>query len=146
MKMAASFDVVHTLPVHCPSSCEYCASGGPPMCSLEGRKRHLVGEISNGVCKKNKGAGEYWCASDPYWHGLPAMHRYFHMDGSVSADPEDPIWGGHECSWTLSKRNKHASVRINHWPPLVTTRTSSWGWRLENCWVIYQSTAAQNTR
>ncbi|KAJ4722867.1 F-box domain containing protein [Melia azedarach] len=38
----------------------------------------------------NKVVPEYWRNLDPYWKGTsPLMHRYFHMDGSQTADPGD---------------------------------------------------------
>ncbi|KAK3417115.1 hypothetical protein EUGRSUZ_H02864 [Eucalyptus grandis] len=38
----------------------------------------------------SKAAPEYWRNLDAYWKGTgPPMHRYFHLDGSQSADPGD---------------------------------------------------------
>eukprot|EP00253_Pinus_taeda_P016975 PITA_16975 len=88
-------------------------------------------------------AGNYWVNCDPYWRGLHPMRRYFHRDGYVSADPDDPLWGGHECRWNFTKMHKERSVmvcvRINEWPPLNVSRTSCWGWRMENFMVVYQT-------
>ncbi|ESR33745.1 hypothetical protein CICLE_v10005680mg [Citrus x clementina] len=37
---------------------------------------------------------EYWRNLDPYWKGTsPLMHRYFHTDGSQTADPGDKETG-----------------------------------------------------
>ncbi|CAN0875683.1 hypothetical protein LINGRAHAP2_LOCUS10977 [Linum grandiflorum] len=37
-----------------------------------------------------KEAPEYWQELDPYWRGTkPLMHRYFHLDGTHTADPDD---------------------------------------------------------
>lgn len=111
-------------------------------------------------------AGNYWMDCDPYWRGLHPMRRYFHKDGYVSADPNDPLWGGHECRWNFTqmpgctpqvrekqeekspsrvcekqeeKSRSRVCVRINKWPPLKVSRTSCWGWRLENFMVVYQT-------
>jgi hypothetical protein len=97
-------------------------------------------------------AGSYWVNCDPCWRGLQPVRRYFHRDGYVSADPDDPLWGGHECRWHFTKvpaprvHEKHeekslctVSVRINHWPPLRISRTSCWGWRMENFMVVYET-------
>jgi hypothetical protein len=74
------------------------------------------------------------------------------IDGYVSADPDDPLLGGHECCWNFAKlpapqvRENHEEkslttvcVRINQWPPLKVSRTSCWGWRMENFMVVYQT-------
>lgn len=94
-------------------------------------------------------AGSYWVNSDPYWHGLHPMRRYFHRDGYVSADPDDPLWGGHECCWNFTKMHRDKSlmlhVRINQWPPLRVSRTSCWGWRMENFMVVYQTSHPHET-
>ncbi|KAI8537799.1 hypothetical protein RHMOL_Rhmol09G0052200 [Rhododendron molle] len=38
----------------------------------------------------NEAAPEYWRNLDPYWKGTgPPMRRYFHPDGSLTADPGD---------------------------------------------------------
>ncbi|KAI3430121.1 F-box domain-containing protein [Psidium guajava] len=38
----------------------------------------------------SKAAPEYWLNLDPYWKGTgPPMRRYFHLDGSQTADPGD---------------------------------------------------------
>lgn len=88
-------------------------------------------------------AGNYWVNSDPYWRGLNPMRRYFHRDGYISADPDDPLWGGHECRWNFTEMQDEnslmVSVRINKWPPLKISRTSCWEWRMENFMVVYQT-------
>jgi len=88
-------------------------------------------------------AGNYWVNYDPYWRGLHPMRRYFHRDGYVSADPDDPLWGGHECQWNFTEMHEEmplmVCVRINQWPPLKVSRTCCWGWRMENFMVVYQT-------
>lgn len=37
------------------------------------------------------------------------------------------------------KRVKGQFVKVNHWPSLSISRKSDWGWRMENCWVVYES-------
>lgn len=65
----------------------------------------------------------YWRDLDPYWQGSHhLMRRYFHLDGSQTADPDDRVWGGHECCFSTvttivsdGKIREHY-VRINKWP------------------------------
>ncbi|XP_018839304.2 uncharacterized protein LOC109005010 isoform X1 [Juglans regia] len=94
----------------------------------------------------NKGAPEYWRNLDPYWKGtgLP-MRRYFHPDGSQSADPDDKVWGGHECCYSTvtsivgeDKIREHY-VRINRWPRMSVSRKQDWSWELSNCLYSYSS-------
>lgn len=91
-------------------------------------------------------APEYWRMLDPYWHGTgPPLRRYFLPDGSQTADPDDKIWGGHECCYTVvtglladGKIREHY-VRINRWPPMHVTRKEDWSWELSNDLCTYRS-------
>ncbi|KAI3738888.1 hypothetical protein L2E82_29119 [Cichorium intybus] len=91
-------------------------------------------------------APEYWHNLDPYWRGIgPPMHRYFHQDGSQSADPDDPVWGGHECCYSIvtsfladGKIREHY-VRINRWLQLSISRRHDWGWEMSNHIYFYSS-------
>lgn len=91
-------------------------------------------------------APEYWRNLDPSWkHTGPPMRRYFHPDGYHSADPQDAVWGGHECTYTIitsfvgdGKIREHY-VRINRWPPLKVSRKDDWSWELSNHLYRYNS-------
>ncbi|KAL7105665.1 hypothetical protein ACP275_07G058000 [Erythranthe tilingii] len=91
-------------------------------------------------------APEYWRNLDPRWNGTGAtMHRYFQQDGSITADPEDKVWGGHESSYTVvtglffgGKMREHY-VRINRWPQMSVQRRPDWGWVLSNHLYCYAS-------
>ncbi|KAL8171462.1 hypothetical protein V2J09_023266 [Rumex salicifolius] len=93
-----------------------------------------------------KGAPEYWRDLDPYLKGTgPPMHRYFHPDGSLSADPDDLVWGGHACCYTVvtsifhdGKIREHY-VRINRWPQLFVSRRKDWGWEMSSILCAYSS-------
>ncbi|KAL2463243.1 uncharacterized protein Fot_52899 [Forsythia ovata] len=91
-------------------------------------------------------APEYWRNLDPYWNetGTP-MRRYFHPDGSITADHGDPVWGGHESCYTTvtsllgdGKVREHY-VRINRWPQFYVSRKPDWGWELTNNICCYTS-------
>ncbi|PSC75299.1 F-box family isoform B [Micractinium conductrix] len=85
-------------------------------------------------------AGRFWLALDPWWVGLPQLRRFFHADGSLTAAPEDPLWGEHETRWRFCKTRhgvKGLYVKVNHWPSLTVSRTPAGGWQLENEWVVY---------
>ncbi|MCL7037328.1 hypothetical protein MKW94_024440 [Papaver nudicaule] len=94
-----------------------------------------------------KEAPEYWRNLDPSWKGIgPPMLRYFHPDGSQSADPDDQVWGGHECTFSTvttfvadGNIRKHY-VRINRWPPMTVSRNKDWSWELGNQLYWYSST------
>ncbi|KAK6929666.1 hypothetical protein RJ641_003760 [Dillenia turbinata] len=94
----------------------------------------------------NKAAPEYWRNLDPYWKGIrPLMHRYFHPDGSQTADPGDKVWGGHECCYSIvtsfigeGKIREHY-VRINRWPQMSISRKSDWSWEMSNHLYSYSS-------
>ncbi|KAK9288266.1 hypothetical protein L1049_016716 [Liquidambar formosana] len=92
-----------------------------------------------------KGAPEYWRNLDPYWKGTgPPMHRYFHLDGSQTADPGDVVWGGHECCYSIvtsfvgGKIREHY-VRINRWPQMSVSRKQDWSWEMSNHLYYYAS-------
>ncbi|KAK6161811.1 hypothetical protein DH2020_005192 [Rehmannia glutinosa] len=91
-------------------------------------------------------APEYWRNLDPYWQGTgPPMRRYFHPDGSITADPDDKVWGGHESSYTIvtglltdGKIREHY-VRINRWQKMAVQRKPDWSWVLSNHLYYYSS-------
>ncbi|KAL4434402.1 hypothetical protein ABPG75_000843 [Micractinium tetrahymenae] len=84
-----------------------------------------------------------------YWLGLTAglrMERLFSEDGSVSAPPDDALWGEHESRWRFCKTRDGVRghyVKINHWPSLDCSRTTGGGWRMQNIWVIYEAILPQ---
>lgn len=94
----------------------------------------------------SKAAPEYWRNLDAYWKGTgPPMHRYFHLDGSQSADPGDKVWGGHECCYSIvtsfiddGKIREHY-VRINRWPHMPVYRKQDWSWEMSNGVFFYAS-------
>ncbi|KAM4127534.1 hypothetical protein ACJW30_02G097200 [Castanea mollissima] len=94
----------------------------------------------------NKAAPDYWRNLDPYWKGTGRpMRRYFHPDGSQSADPGDKVWGGHECCYLTvtsivgeDKIREHY-VRINRWPRMSVSRKQDWSWELSNHLYSYSS-------
>ncbi|KAI4342628.1 hypothetical protein MLD38_027232 [Melastoma candidum] len=94
----------------------------------------------------SKAAPEYWRNLDPYWKGTGRpMRRYFHLDGSQSADPGDKVWGGHECCYCTvtssledGKIREHY-VRINRWPRLCVSRRQDWSWEMKNYLCSYSS-------
>ncbi|XP_042050638.1 uncharacterized protein LOC121796018 isoform X1 [Salvia splendens] len=92
-------------------------------------------------------APEYWRELDPSWRGegAPPMRRYFHPDGSITADPEDKVWGGHESSYTIvtgllaDGQVREHYVRINRWPKMMAKRHPDWSWELRNRLYFYRS-------
>ncbi|KVI00395.1 hypothetical protein Ccrd_021374 [Cynara cardunculus var. scolymus] len=98
------------------------------------------------VKKRKREAPEYWCNLDPYWKGTePLMHRYFHPDGSQTADSDDEVWGGHESCYSIvtslladGKIREHY-VRINRWPQMYVSRRQDWGWEMSNWIYCYSS-------
>uniref|UniRef100_A0A803MVH8 Uncharacterized protein n=1 Tax=Chenopodium quinoa TaxID=63459 RepID=A0A803MVH8_CHEQI len=91
-------------------------------------------------------APAYWKNLDPYWGGSGSpMHRYFHADGSQTADPDDKVWGGHECTYTIvtsivgDGKIRENYVRINRWPRLAVSRRDDWGWEMSNVIFAYSS-------
>ncbi|XP_062109020.1 uncharacterized protein LOC133819724 isoform X2 [Humulus lupulus] len=94
----------------------------------------------------NKAAPEYWRNLDPYWKGGgPLLRRYFHLDGSQTADPGDPTWGGHEsCYCTVTsylgeEQIRDHYVRINRWPRMNVYRKQDWSWKMSNHLYCYSS-------
>lgn len=93
-----------------------------------------------------QGVPEYWQNLDPYWRGTgQPMHRYFHEDGSQTADVDDKVWGGHECCYSIvtsflaDGRIREHYVRINSWPQLSISRRHDWGWEMSNGLYLYSS-------
>ncbi|CAO2822025.1 unnamed protein product [Amaranthus hypochondriacus] len=95
-------------------------------------------------------APDYWKNLDPYWGSVGSstasrMRRYFHPDGSQTADPEDKVWGGHECTYTIvtgivaDGKIRANYVRINRWPRLAVSRRDDWGWEMSNVIFAYSS-------
>ncbi|KAF4367241.1 hypothetical protein G4B88_026748 [Cannabis sativa] len=94
----------------------------------------------------NKAAPEYWRNLDTYWKGgRPLLRRYFHLDGSQTADPDDPTWGGHEsCYCTVTsfigeEQIREHYVRINRWPKMNVYRKQDWSWNMSNHLYCYSS-------
>lgn len=94
----------------------------------------------------NKVAPEYFRNRDPYWKGTgQLMRRYFHPDGSQTADADDIVWGGHEASYyTVTSfldddMIREHYVRINRWPRLSISRKQDWGWEMSNSFYTYSS-------
>ncbi|KAL9237739.1 hypothetical protein vseg_012252 [Gypsophila vaccaria] len=92
-------------------------------------------------------APTYWKNIDPYWTGEgPLLRRYFNPDGSLTADPEDKVWGGHESTYTVVTSvtvdggvTRENYVRVNRWPRMRVSRRQDWGWDLSNVIVRYSS-------
>lgn len=88
----------------------------------------------------------YWLNLDPSWRGTgPPMRRYFHPDGSQTADPTDRVWGGHECTYSIvtsfigDETIREHYVRIQRWPRMSVSRKQDWGWELDNHVYCYSS-------
>ncbi|CAI9268789.1 unnamed protein product [Lactuca saligna] len=87
-----------------------------------------------------------WRNLDPYWRGTrQPMHRYFHDDGSQTADVDDRVWGGNECCYSIvasfladGNIRKHY-VSVNSWPRLSISRRHDWGWEMSNRFYFYSS-------
>ncbi|KAA8548916.1 hypothetical protein F0562_000600 [Nyssa sinensis] len=94
----------------------------------------------------NEAAPEYWRNLDPYWKRTgPPMRRYFHLDGSQTAEPGDEVWGGHESCYSIvtsfvgeGKIREHY-VRINRWPRMSVLRKQDWSWEMSNYLFCYSS-------
>ncbi|KAK9058438.1 hypothetical protein SSX86_023280 [Deinandra increscens subsp. villosa] len=91
-------------------------------------------------------APEYWRNLDPYWTGdHPPMRRYFHRDGTQTADSDDQVWGGHESCYSVvtsfmaDGRMREHYVRINRWPQMHVSRRHDWGWEMSNHLYCYSS-------
>ena len=59
----------------------------------------------------------------------------------VFETPFSLIDGVAEVQWKLFAKTAFLP-QVNNWPSLVLSRTADWGWRMENCWVVYASTEA----
>ncbi|XP_073308392.1 uncharacterized protein [Primulina huaijiensis] len=88
----------------------------------------------------------YWRNMDPYWLGSGTpMRRYFHQDGSITADSDDGVWGGHESCYTVvtglleDGTIREHYVRINRWPQLSVRRKEDGSWELSNHLCCYTS-------
>ncbi|KAI5649776.1 hypothetical protein M9H77_35781 [Catharanthus roseus] len=88
----------------------------------------------------------YWRDLDPYWKGTgQLMRRYFHPDGSQTADVGDKVWGGHEACYTVvavlyaNGNVREHYVRINRWSRLAVSRNLDWGWEMSNAISCYSS-------
>ncbi|GAA0144854.1 hypothetical protein LIER_36025 [Lithospermum erythrorhizon] len=93
-------------------------------------------------------APDYWRNLDPFWTGEgPLMRRYFHADGTLTADEGDKVWGGHESCYSVitsffgDGRIRENYVRVNRWPPMSITRKPDWSWELINRIYVYTSIA-----
>ncbi|XP_043707685.1 uncharacterized protein LOC122657010 isoform X2 [Telopea speciosissima] len=93
-----------------------------------------------------KAAPEYWRNLDPSWIGTgPSMRRYFHTNGTQTADSGDQVWGGHECTYSIvtsfveEGRIREHYVRINRWPRMSVSRNQDWSWELGNHLYCYSS-------
>ncbi|KAK9803156.1 hypothetical protein WJX72_005533 [[Myrmecia] bisecta] len=90
-------------------------------------------------------AGAYCMSYDPFWTKTgPMMQRHFHADRSVTGSPRThPFWmPEYECTWRFTKYREGKAghyVKVNYWPALGISRTPGWGWRMENCWVVYEA-------
>ncbi|XP_068666692.1 uncharacterized protein [Aristolochia californica] len=91
-------------------------------------------------------APEYWRSLDPYWKGTGSpMRRYFHPDGSLTADLDDEVWGGHESTYSIVTsfvdhgRIREHYVRINRWPRMSVLRKPNWSWEIANHLCCYSS-------
>lgn len=91
-------------------------------------------------------APEYFRDLDPYWKGTGRlMRRYFHPDGSQTADANDMIWGGHEACYCVvtsfldGGQIRDHYVRINRWPQLCVRRKEDWSWEMSNHLYSYTS-------
>ncbi|KAF7131605.1 hypothetical protein RHSIM_Rhsim09G0045000 [Rhododendron simsii] len=94
----------------------------------------------------NEAAPEYWRNLDPYWKGTgPPMRRYFHPDGSLTADPGDEVWGGHESCYSIvtsfmgEGTIRDHYVRINRWPRMLVVRKEDWSWEMTNNLYCYST-------
>ncbi|VFQ92278.1 unnamed protein product [Cuscuta campestris] len=104
-----------------------------------------------------KDVSQYWKNMDPYWSGIGApLRRYFHQDGSQTADEDDQTWGGHEACYCVvtsylesdeagssssssSDRIREHYVRINRLPQLYVSRKVDWKWELSSNLCTYTS-------
>ncbi|KAJ9558707.1 hypothetical protein OSB04_013321 [Centaurea solstitialis] len=123
----------------------------PRFPQVEGLSKLSVYSLS--IADGTRDAPAYWLNLDPYWKGTePLMHRYFHPDGSQTADPDDQVWGGHECCYSIvtslladGKIREHY-VRINRRPQMYISRRQDWGWEMSNHLYRYSSVPDAHTK
>ncbi|XP_073299746.1 uncharacterized protein [Primulina huaijiensis] len=108
--------------------------------------REWLKVASSDIIWNPKEAPSYWRNLDPYWRGTGTMmRRYFHPDGSITADPDDPVWGGHESCYTVvtglhdDGRIREHYVRVNRWPQMSVRRKEDWSWEISNHLHCYTS-------
>ncbi|XP_075523825.1 uncharacterized protein LOC142556284 isoform X3 [Primulina tabacum] len=108
--------------------------------------REWLKVASSDIIWDPKEAPSYWRNLDPYWRGTGTMmRRYFHPDGSITADPDDPVWGGHESCYTVvtglhdDGRIREHYVRVNRWPHMSVRRKEDWSWEISNHLHCYTS-------
>ncbi|ONK70887.1 uncharacterized protein A4U43_C04F2550 [Asparagus officinalis] len=119
------------------------------MCIMDGKRTRISQEdLCDHVWefRFKKTAPEYWLNLDPSWKGTgPPMRRYFHPNGSQTADPDDQVWGGHECTFSIitsyvgEGQIREHYVRINRWPRITVSRKDDWSWELSNQLYCYNS-------
>ncbi|KAJ0627839.1 hypothetical protein HanHA89_Chr01g0030231 [Helianthus annuus] len=117
----------------------------PRFLETEGLSRLSAYSLS--IQDGKRDAPEYWRNLDPYWTGAEdaPMHRYFHPDGSQTADSSDQVWGGHESCYSIitsflaDGTIREHYVRINRWPQLHISRREDWGWEMSNRLYCYSS-------
>ncbi|KAJ0612474.1 putative F-box domain-containing protein [Helianthus annuus] len=117
------------------------------LASTLGVSRRWRSVASSDIIWSKKDAPEYWRNLDPYWTGAEdaPMHRYFHPDGSQTADSSDQVWGGHESCYSIvtsflaDGTIREHYVRINRWPKLRISRREDWGWEMSNRLYCYSS-------
>ena len=71
------------------------------------------------------------------------MERHFRKNGTISNPLPDSSFGEQRRTWRFINRKEGRRghfVRVNQWPALEVSRRSDWGWRMENQWVVYEST------
>ncbi|PON36114.1 hypothetical protein PanWU01x14_330990 [Parasponia andersonii] len=94
----------------------------------------------------NKEAPEYWRNLDHFWKGGgPLRSRYFHPDGSLTADSGDKTWVGHESCYCVvtsyigEEKIREHYVRINRWASMSVYRKQDWSWNMSNHLYCYSS-------
>ncbi|THU55020.1 hypothetical protein C4D60_Mb11t02170 [Musa balbisiana] len=93
-----------------------------------------------------KTAPEYWQNLNPSSMSTgPPIHSYFQPNGSQEADPDDKVWGGHECTYSIitsyigKARIRDYHVRINKWPTMTMSTKEDWSWEMSNEIYCYNS-------
>ncbi len=102
--------------------------------------------ISDQSMLSQQAAPQYWRNLDPSWRGDRApMRRYFHSNGTLTADANDPCWGGHEANYAViditgpGENFTKRFVRVNHWPMMQVHRKENWGWSLVSDFTVFDS-------